>query len=207
MGAAHHLSDSRWCVAGVAAWIAAGLLNWVTIPMMFPDQDPRTFITSGALAGLILPLAICGILLDEGPAALIASAGRALGPTRVSWAGGFVASMVAFAWIESWFVPISTSIFVADALFLASATVCGISLVGLRGGWLLPALVIGICSVPGLVPWSWNWVYRPDQEGPMFGVGLIVALIAMATFAVCGSRGLLSRTSLLGTSADRDEWA
>jgi hypothetical protein len=208
MGAAHHLRDWRWCVAGVAAWIAAALSSWVTIPLMYPYEDPRTFVTTGAVAGLIVPLAVCGIVLDEGPPALLASAGRTLALWRVGWAVGYIAGMSALAWVESRFIlPISIGTFVADALFVASAAVCGVGLVGLRGGWLLPAVVIAVFSVPGLVPWTWNWIYRTDEVGHMLVVGLASAGVGVAMFAAGGSRGLLSPASSLGTHARADDWA
>lgn len=202
--AAHHFTHWRWPAAGFAAWIVASLFDFVTIPAMLPHEDPRTFITSEALAGLILPLAICAVVLDEGPPALIASAGRRLGPSRLAWATAYVACMTASTWLESCLVPIETGTFVADGLFAAALTAGGVGLLGLRGGWLVPAVVIGSFGVPGLIPWSWNWVYRTDRHGPMTAIALIATAIGIAVFTAGGSRGLLARGSRLGTRADAD---
>jgi hypothetical protein len=68
-------------------------------------------------------------------------------------------------------------------------------------------VVIAVFSVPGLVPWTWNWIYRTDEVGHMLVVGLASAGVGVAMFAAGGSRGLLSPASSLGTHARADDWA
>ncbi|QCX28743.1 hypothetical protein [Nocardioides jishulii] len=203
--AVRRLDDGWWLGAMGLSWLALALFSWAALPLMFPFEDPRTFVSSGTVVGLVLPLALMSAVLVEGPPALVATSSRRLGASRTAWSCGYVLVAGALASLGAASFGLPVGILAADALLVATLNVTGVALLGTTRGWIPGAAVVLLVSVPGLVPWSSNWLYRVDRATGVLAVSALVGVVAVALFVRFGALGACQRAGRLGTAAQQND--
>ncbi|GGD13640.1 hypothetical protein [Nocardioides daphniae] len=201
--AVRRLDNGWWIGAMAASWLALALFNWAALPLMFPFEDPRTFVSSGTVVGLVLPLAMMSAVLVEGPPALVATSSRSLGVSRGAWSLGYVLVSGALAALVAASFGLPVGILTSDALLVATLNVVGVALLGVARGWVAGATVVLLMSVPGLVPWSANWAYRVDRAAGVLAVAALVGIVAIALFIRFGAMGARQQAARLGTTAEQ----
>jgi hypothetical protein len=175
---AAHGVRSRWVAAVVASWGGLAGFATVTVPLKYPLAARADVVDSGVVVGLLVPLVISGLVLDEGPPDLVRGASRTLGAYRLALGAIYLATAAAGAAATALLVGLPVALIVLDGLAAGGLVVLGTVLLGPRAGWLPAASVSVVVSTPGLVPWEWNAAYQ-REVGPWFA-GTVALLLAAA---------------------------
>ncbi|WP_418058483.1 hypothetical protein [Pimelobacter simplex] len=193
--AAHGLSW-RWGGGVVASWAAVSLFAAITVPLKYPYEAIGTVVDSGVIVGLIVPIAVSGTVLFEGPRDLVRLSARSLAPPRIPLLAAVYAVTCLAAGVTAWAAALPVAVVVVDAMLLAALLAVGVSLLGVGLGWILPGLCTFVFSAPGLIPWDYNVLYQRDVSATYL-VGVAVALIVgLVAYALCGSRDRVVDRSL-----------
>jgi hypothetical protein len=198
--AAAHRFSWRGAVALVASWVALAVAAKVSLPLQYPYQALDEMISTGIVVGLILPISVSVIVLDEGPAHLVAGAARRLIWSRALSAGAYAVVTLLGAVSAASAVNVDFDLLVGDAMFLSATALIGVSALGLRLGWILPTAVALVASAPGLIPWQANLLYRHGYADHLAPV--TVGLLAVGAVGhLCVGSGGLGAQRMLRSSA------
>jgi hypothetical protein len=184
---ASHQITRRWVAYLLGGWWGAIISAAVTIPLKYPYQAAGQVIDTGAVVGLVLPLAITSRCLDEGPPQLIATAARSLCWLRLMWATGFLGTVGVFAALMAILTPVPWGVLVGDAYLLAGLSLWGVATLGASLGWLAPLAAALVASAPGFVPWQWNILYRRDD---LTDLAMVSTLVTIARYMCLPQMGI-----------------
>lgn len=187
--AAHNVGP-KWLAGAGGSWVALWLFASITIPLKYPYEARGQVVDSGVVVGLLIPLAVMNVVLDEGPRDLVRASARRLSPYRLTLAIGYFLTVALMSATMATASALPTSLVVTDSILLASLSILGTGLLGVRLGWAPSAAVAFTMSAPGLIPWHLNAVYHRDV-GPEFVVIVVtLAVTAIAVFAQTGATEL-----------------
>ena len=172
----HHV-DAKWLATVAASWTALSLFAAVTVPIKYPYEARAQVVDSGVVIGLLVPLAVMNLMLEEGPEDLIRTASLRLSRVRFAVAGGYVAVASLMSVLLAFAVSLPRGLVLADALLLAALSLLSTTLFTVRLGWLLPSLVGFTMSAPGLIPFQYNPMYNREISS-VFIVAVVVAVAA-----------------------------
>lgn len=185
----HHL-ERRWVMLVAGSWAALSLFAAVTVPIKYPYEAREQVVDSGVVIGLLVPLAVMNLVLDEGPGDLVRTASLKMTRFRFGVAGAYLIVASLMSVLVAFAVALPRGLVLADAILLASLSLLGTSLFGLRLGWLLPGAVAFAMSAPGLVPFRFNPLYN-REIGSTFVVCVAIAGVAgMLAYLRLGAAGL-----------------
>lgn len=184
--AAHHLRP-RWLAAVLASWACHGVFAAVSIPLDYPYEERGHVIDTLVVVGMVLPLAVVAVALDEGPDELVRGAARSLVLCRLGLAAAYLAVVLGMAAVVAIVAVLPLFLVIIDAAFLASLTLLGAGVLGAERAWIPAAVVAVVVSAPGLLPWSLNVMYHVEVSRS-FGVGVgVTAVVAVTIYSVRGS--------------------
>ncbi|MGL4746097.1 MAG: hypothetical protein ACRCXL_17160 [Dermatophilaceae bacterium] len=194
--AAAHGSDRTAGLALILTWAVVIGVNGLTLPPVDPRLEvmerPLESVTTVALA---LPIAVAVHLSANQLGWLTVSSPRSPALTDATW--------MAVVYLTQWAglvvllatapdVPVA-HIGTLHTLLTAAAVFVGRA-VGPVAGSAVPLLLIGVASIPDVVPWEANLVYNLDRTD-VLGVMTIVAvpLLTVVTVATAGIAPVSSR--------------
>lgn len=186
--AAAHGLTWRWAGMSLTSWAAVSLFAAITVPIKYPYEAIGTVVDSGVVVGLLVPIAVSGTILFEGPADLVRLAARDLALPRAALLACVYAMTCAAAGVTAVLASLPVAVVVVDALLLVALLAVGVSLLGVGLGWLLPGACAFAFSAPGLVPWDLNVLYRRDVSATYLAIVAIALLIGTIAYALRGSR-------------------
>jgi hypothetical protein len=183
---AHHLTP-RWLGGVVGAWLCHGVFAAVAIPLDYPYEARGQVIDTGVVVGLVLPIAVVAVALDEGPDYLVRGAARSLLLVRFGLAVAYLEVVAGMAAVVAVVAALPLLLVVLDAVLLASLTLTGTSVFGVKGGWIPAAAAAVIVSAPGLLPWKLNLMYHLEVGRPFVVAVLGLGVAATAIYLLRGS--------------------
>lgn len=187
--AAHNLRPN-WFAGAAGSWLALWLFASITIPLKYPYEARGEVVDSGVVVGLLIPLAVMNVVLDEGPQDLVRTAARRLSSFRLAIVLAYLLTAALMSAIMAAAANLPTGLVLADTILLASLSILGTGLLGVRLGWAPAAAVAFTMSAPGLIPWHLNAVYHRDV-GTEFAVVIVaLTIIATAVFLLTGATGI-----------------
>jgi hypothetical protein len=195
------LLDRRWLVIGVASWTAVVLASAITVPLKYPYEATSDLIDSGVVAALLLPILVGGRLLREGPAEQIVTRARGLSGWRFAAATLFIATSGSLSALASLLIPVDREQVVLDATALACVGLVSAALLGVQLLWLIPALVVAVSSIPGLMPLRLNLLYRLSAHTDLAATAAALSAVGVLLHVLWGAGGLLGA---LRSVADRE---
>lgn len=178
----------RWCGSVVAAWLGVSLFAAVTVPIKYPFEAVGTVVDSGVIVGLVVPIAVMGTVLHEGPRDLVAAAARSLLLPRLALLGALYTTVAVASLIAALLASLPVVIVIVNSLLLAALLTIAVSFIGVGLGWILPVACTFVFSAPGLIPWDYNAMYRRDVSGAYVGVLVTSLVIGAVAYATRGSR-------------------
>lgn len=184
----HHF-EPKWFAMVAASWGALFLFASVTIPIKYPYEARGQVVDSGVVIGLLVPLAVMNLALDEGPEDLIRTASRRLSGARLAVASAYLSTASAMAAFMALAAALPLRLVLADALILGSLNIIGTSLFGVRLGWSIPGAVAFTMSAPGLVPFNFNALYNREVSTAFIACVALAAVVAMVAYLRGGSTG------------------
>lgn len=190
--AAHHVGRAV-LGASLASWAGLCAFAAVTIPLKYPFDARGQVVDSGVVVGVLVPIAVLNVLLDEGPPELVRASARPLGRERIALATVLLVLVAALSWAVARTAALPTGLVCCDALMLQSLTVSGAALFGGRRGWVLAAAAAAAMSAPGLVPWELDVAYHRDVASGYAAAVALAAVTSTGLYAVRGASGLRSR--------------
>jgi hypothetical protein len=198
---AAHRASWRSALALIVSWVALAGAARVSLPLQYPYQALDQMISTGVVVGVVLPVGVSVLVLDEGSQQLVAGASRRLARSRAMALGAYLAVTLLGASSAATAVSVDSGLFVGDAVFLSACALLGVSALGIRLGWLFPAAAALIASAPGLIPWQANLLYRHGYADDL--MPYTAGLLAMGAVGyVRGGAGGLGGRRILGSSAE-----
>lgn len=186
-----HGADIRLAVLAVVAFAVCGGASRLSAVWLYPHDLRGTYVDSLSVAATVLPIAVLAGILDEGLPSVVLTRRRSLALERLGWALAFVAAGVGLA-AGTAGAPAGHLVLVA--VLLAGATVLGAATVGVGTAWVLPGVIVAVCSAPGLIPLRHNVVYSLTTDDVLGPVAAAVLVIGTAVYARRGAApGRVSR--------------
>ncbi len=182
-----HGVTAAWTAGCLAAWIGTILVAAVSVPLKFPYEVAGTIIDSASVVGLLVPVAVVGLCLREGPRHLVLGAARPLWPQRLALALACTSAVCAGAWALTVLANLPTAVILLDAQLYVGLLLVSTSLGGVTLGWVTPLALTLVMSAPGLIPWQWNFLYNQDVTLERWAAVAAVLAVGLAAYAWRGS--------------------
>lgn len=183
---AHGLT-AAWAAGCLAAWIGTILVAAVSVPLKYPYEAAGTIIDSASVVGLLVPVAVVGLCLREGPRHLVLGAARPLWPQRLALALACSTAVFAGAWTLALLADLPTTVVLLDAQLYFALLLVSTSLWGVALGWVTPLALALLMSAPGLIPWQWNFLYNQDVTLERWAAVAAVLAVGLSAYAWRGS--------------------
>ncbi len=189
-----HGADIRLAVLAVVAFAVCGGASRLSAVWLYPHDLRGTYVDSLSVAATVLPIAVLAGILDEGLPSVVLTRRRSLALERLGWALAFVALVAAGVGLAAGTAGAPAGHLVLVAVLLAGATVLGAATVGVGTAWVLPGVIVAVCSAPGLIPLRHNVVYSLTTDDVLGPVAAAVLVIGTAVYARRGAApGRVSR--------------
>ncbi len=186
--AARGITPSRVAI-WAATWLSVGLAASVGLPWKYPHQFRDAVIDTAAVVAALAPTAYASAsVLAESMPASVAIASRDLTGVRAAHALLVLFAAVVGATLVSLMAPLPRTLYVADSVIIAAACLTGASVVGAARAWLVPAFVVGISTVPGLVPLKWNLFYVHGLAEATVWASVVLSVAGVMAYSQWGDR-------------------
>lgn len=186
---AAHGVDRRWLGAVAACWGSLAVFAAISVPLKYPLAAYGAAVDSGAIAGLLVPLVVTGLVLDEGLRDLVACASRDLWWGRSALAAVYLTVAATGPALVAIAAGLPVGLLIVDGVAAGALVGLGTAWLGTRRGWVPVCVVAAVASTPGLVPWSSNVVYHREVGAAFAGVAGLLVVASLASYGAWGSVG------------------
>lgn len=172
-------------VAFVTVWMLVALTTGFSLPYRLEVPAGEQVLDSAAVAALLVPIALSGAALNEGPHHLVVGGSRELTETRLLLVVILLLANMLSGLLLAAVTPLPSAPYLRDIAILWGAHVAAMCTVGPTAAWTFPVVVLAIFSLPGVVPLHANLLFSTDGHGLL---AVLVVLSASTMYLARGSR-------------------